>query len=444
MNLTYLQSSAVMISNNNTKLLCDPWLVDGELYGSWSHYPPSTFKPEEFNDVDFIYLSHIHQDHFSQKTLSQMNKDIPIVIYNFESKSLKKGIEHLGFKVIELDHNKRTKLKDDFHITILSADNCNPELCNKYFGCTPLEKKYGLTSIDTMSVIDDSDNVVVNTNDCPYDLSYQASSEIMKNFDKIDLLLVGYTSASAFPQCFTMNDDKKKKVIQEMKYSFLEKTLKYVQLFNPSYFLPFAGRYTLSGKLSTLNAFKGSSTLEEAFDYFTSSKNLDEKNRCILLNSMSSFDIESGISSKPYSRIDLIEQDEYIKNFLSKMKLDYEYDLEPTDEELEHLIPKAFQRFENKRKDIGFNSDTMILIKINNEKFLSISCNGQGYKIIKKIDNVERFVLLTLDKRLLLWLLKGPRFAYWGTAENGSHIIFERNPDIYERGLYYSLSFFYS
>ena len=141
MNLTYLQSSAVMISNNDAKLLCDPWLVDGELYGSWSHYPPSKFKPEEFNDVDFIYLSHIHQDHFSQKTLSQMNKDIPIVIYNFESKSLKKGIEHLGFKVIELDHNKRTKLKDDFHITILSADNCNPELCNKYFGCTPLEKK---------------------------------------------------------------------------------------------------------------------------------------------------------------------------------------------------------------------------------------------------------------------------------------------------------------
>ena len=89
MNLTYLQSSAVMISNNDAKLLCDPWLVDGELYGSWSHYPPSKFKPEEFNDVDFIYLSHIHQDHFSQKTLSQMNKDIPIVIYNFESKSLK-------------------------------------------------------------------------------------------------------------------------------------------------------------------------------------------------------------------------------------------------------------------------------------------------------------------------------------------------------------------
>ena len=100
------------------------------------------------------------------------------------------------------------------------------------------------------------------------------------------------------------------------------------------------------------------------------SKNLDEKNQCILLNSMSSFDIESGIPSKPYSRIDLTEQDEYIKNFLSKMKLDYEYDPEPTDEELEHLIPKAFQRFENKRKDIGFNSDTIILIKINNEKLV--------------------------------------------------------------------------
>ena len=63
MKMTFLQSSSVVLEHKETKILTDPWLVDGELYGSWAHYPPSELKPEDFNDVDYIYLSHIHQDH---------------------------------------------------------------------------------------------------------------------------------------------------------------------------------------------------------------------------------------------------------------------------------------------------------------------------------------------------------------------------------------------
>ena len=128
MKLTFLQSSCVILEDKTTKILTDPWLVDGELYGSWVHYPPSKFLPEDFNDVDYIYLSHIHQDHFSQKTLKRMSKKIPIIIHSFASKKLKNNIEKLGFDVIELEHNKRTHLKDGLYINILAADSCNPEL----------------------------------------------------------------------------------------------------------------------------------------------------------------------------------------------------------------------------------------------------------------------------------------------------------------------------
>ncbi len=37
----------------------------------------------------------------------------------------------------------------------------------------------------------------------------------------------------------------------------------------------------------------------------------------------------------------------------------------------------------------------------------------------------------------------GPKFAHWNNAEIGSHLQFEREPNIYERGLCYSLSFFH-
>jgi UDP-MurNAc hydroxylase len=50
---------------------------------------------------------------------------------------------------------------------------------------------------------------------------------------------------------------------------------------------------------------------------------------------------------------------------------------------------------------------------------------------------------MELDLRLLKWILDGPKFAVWNNAEIGSHIQFSRNPDKYERGLYYSLSYFH-
>ena len=87
MKLTFLTSASVIVEDKGVKILCDPWLIDGEFYGSWAHYPPLDFKPEDFNNVDFIYISHIHPDHFSTKTLTKMNKEIPVLIHKYFSKS---------------------------------------------------------------------------------------------------------------------------------------------------------------------------------------------------------------------------------------------------------------------------------------------------------------------------------------------------------------------
>ena len=447
MKLTFFQSSAVMIETKGVKILCDPWLVDGELYGSWNHYPPIDFQPQNFNDVDFIYLSHIHQDHFSKKGLSKLNKDIPVIIHNFENKILRENIKEMGFKVNELNHNDRTHLKNQVFINILAADNCDPSICYKYFGCAPLESKYGSTSIDTMSVIDDQDNVLVNTNDCPFELSFTAATTLKEKYSKIDMLLVGYTSASAYPQCFTLSEAEKIREKERMQQDFLKKAENYVNLFEPNYFMPFAGRYTLAGKLAPLNYYRGVTELDDAFRYFTNSKNIDvEKSKCIILNPGSIFDTETGQPSEPYKKIDKIQKQQYIQNVLAKRKLDYESEQEPEIDEIKSLIGKCYERFERKRKELRFSSETTVLIKLSSEEFLAISCNGNGWKIIKQknIDDYKNYVKLSLDTRLLKWILSGPRYAHWNVAENGSHITFERTPNVYERGLYYCLAFFYA
>jgi UDP-MurNAc hydroxylase len=376
-----------------------------------------------------------------------LNKDIPVIIHNFENKVLRENIKEMGFKVNELNHNDRTHLKNQVFINILAADNCDPSICYKYFGCAPLESKYGSTSIDTMSVIDDQDNVLVNTNDCPFELSFTAATTLKEKYSKIDMLLVGYTSASAYPQCFTLSEAEKIREKERMQQDFLKKAENYVNLFEPNYFMPFAGRYTLAGKLAPLNDYRGVTELDDAFSYFTNSKNIDvEKSKCIILNPGSIFDTETGQPSEPYKKIDKIQKQQYIQNVLAKRKLDYESEQEPEIDEIKSLIGKCYERFERKRKELRFSSETTVLIKLSSEEFLAISCNGNGWKIIKQknIDNYKNYVKLSLDTRLLKWILSGPRYAHWNVAENGSHITFERTPNTYERGLYYCLAFFYA
>ena len=89
---------------------------------------------------------------------------------------------------------------------------------------------------------------------------------------------------------------------------------------------------------------------------------------------------------------------------------------------------------------------TSVIIKLSADEFILVSCDGTGWKIVdsKQLKNYKKYVRLTLDTKLLKWILMGPKFAHWNVAENGSHISFDREPNVYERGLYYCLSYFYA
>ena len=81
---------------SKTKILRDPWFDGEEYLGSWAIYLPYEFVLENFSDVDYIYTSHIHPDHSSSKTLSQLNKNIPVLIHNFPEKFLKQKKDRLA------------------------------------------------------------------------------------------------------------------------------------------------------------------------------------------------------------------------------------------------------------------------------------------------------------------------------------------------------------
>ena len=451
MKITQLNSASILIEDDfegsKTKILCDPWLEGEEYLGSWGIYPQYEFRPENFADLDFIYVSHIHPDHCSSITLSKLDKKIPILIHNFPEKFLKQKLEGLGFRVIELEHGVRTKLKNNFHINILAADNCDPTICGNLMGCGLLEFKYKTTQIDTMAVFDNESQVIVNTNDCPYDIGKTTAFAIKSMYRKIDFLLVGYVAASSWPHCYNLPENEKLEQANLKARKKLETAKNYIELFESKFYLPFAGRYTLSGNNAGLNKYRGEPELEDAFDWL--SKNVQEKYHGVLLNNDSWFDLDTQTPNRKYTPIDKQHKKKYTDEVLAQKKFPYEYEKKPTTDEILGMMPRAYENFEKIRKKIQWVSNTMIALVTkdanNDDLVIAISCNGDGFRKItmEKLKEFENYMSIKLDIRLLNWLLLGPQKAHWGNADLGAHLKYDRVGSVYKRGLFYCWNHFH-
>ena len=452
MKIKLYRSATIGIFNENFKLLNDPWLVDGEYYGSWSHYPYFDFDKheDEINSYDAIYISHIHPDHCSPLTLKKINKNIPIYISKYHSKFLKKNIERLGFKVFELENGKRIKLANNFYLTIYPADNCDPKLCYKFYGCgMPDLNSNESQQIDSLSVIDDGKTTILNINDCPYQLAKNTiEKRVLKDFEKIDLLLTGYGGAGPYPQCLD-NLDLDQKIISgnKKKINFLNQSLDFIKLTKPDYYMPFAGTYVLSGKLNSLQNLRGVPLIDEVYDYLDlkiDKLEISKKVEGLKLNYDCTYDFDNKKFSKNYEKINIDNYNEYQKSYLSKKQLDYENDVFLQEEEIFDKASRAMVNYLKKKNELNMNINSDIYFRVN-DKYIDIKKNASKIKIINKneINLNNNYVIYDIDKRLLSRLLSGPKYAHWQNAEIGSHLNFFRSPDIYERDLYFSTIYFH-
>jgi UDP-MurNAc hydroxylase len=449
MKLKLYRSSTVGIIFENCKILTDPWLVDGEYYGSWSHYPPFNIENSltELNSYDAIYVSHIHPDHCSVKTMSYFNKDIPIIIHKFHSRFLKFKIEKMGFKnVIEVENGKKHQINKDTSITIFAADNCDPELCYKFTGCANLNDKNTSQQIDTLSVIQHKNLKIVNVNDCPYDLAKHPLKIIKDRYKNIDILMTGYGGAGPYPQCFE-NLEYSEKIIEseKKKKSFLDQAFNFTQLIEPNYYLPFAGTYTLTGKLFNKQEIRGVPEVKEACNYIDQKlRDNNIKSKPIKIGPDDTFDMDKPEEIGTNFEINNEQHKKYAIEYLYNKKLDYEIDDLPEEQELLQLAKTAQQNFIKKKEDLFSDITTDILIDFGNKIILLPSDNSSVE--IKNIDYTPNkdFIKLKLDPRLLKRILMGPRYAHWNNAEIGSHIEYYRQPNIFNRNLHLSICYFHN
>jgi len=449
MKITKLSSSTIIIEDDQTKVLCDPWIENGEYYGSWYLSNEINIKDAylKMNTCDAIYISHIHPDHLSEKTMSKLKiKDKKIFIHSYVSKFLKRKLESMGFaNIIELEHGKKYTIKKNTKITIYAADNCNPKICRKFYACNNGESTdiKNSNQIDSCMVLQNEKYNVVNLNDCMYPMMLETIKKIKYDFNKIDLLLVNYNSAHSYPQCIdNYSVNEKKKISKEIKKLTLKKATNFINDFNPNFFIPFAGEYVLSGKLYKLNKYAGMNSQDECYKFF---KNSNYSKKLVMLNYGNSFNLERPIKPDYISNY-LNKNKKYIKK-ISQSIFQYERIPTPSAEKIEHLIDKSFKKFKERLIFDNIFFQEKIFIKYF-RKYARIDLKNYTLKFMKKKHmggGEQDYYVLSLDERLLQRLLQGPRFAHWNNADIGSHIRYYRsNPKKFNYRLGNYLSFFHS
>jgi len=407
----YIYSACIKTVTPDVSILHDPWFSEGIYDGSWFHFPKVSDPLASVGDCDLIYVSHIHPDHYDGEFLKTYFK--------------KYGKK----KVIIADHTPNHlagKMRaDGIEATILSD--------SLRIGDTSIEiiphKTGSISDIDSAIVVRYTDtnkrtHCVVNANDIIFD--NEMKQKLKTAAGEVDILLCGYTGAGPYPQTyFELDDPELIDQALKKKLAFFERYKGLIGTIQAKKNIPFAGKYVLGGKLSTLNAVRGVADPVEVLAI--------DSNAVVLADNGGEIDTltfhPSAIRTEPYSSALLDQRMDEIK----KLKMDYER-LIPESEihqlPLRRLLNAAARNAVAKSE---CDHDYYFCINVKDE-YVVINANKQakaGLKICDKESLPMPRSEIYIDPRYLFGLLTN--IYHWNNAEVGSQYNTRRYPNEFDR-----------
>jgi UDP-MurNAc hydroxylase len=252
--IRYVYSACVVLSTPDVRVLADPWFTDGAYDGSWFAFPQVADPMETIGDVDLIYVSHLHPDHYDPAFLKRY--------------FARYGAKEVVIAAHAPNHLANKMRVDGIRATVLEAP--------RRVGDTEIEiwphRTGSASDIDSAILVRYRDpagrrHSVVNANDIIFD---PASAAALKSAaGEVDVLLCGYTGAGPYPQTyFDFDDPRLPAEADKKKQAFFERYKRLVQAMDARLHIPFAGQYLLGGRLARLNPVRGVADAVEvlAFD----------------------------------------------------------------------------------------------------------------------------------------------------------------------------------
>jgi UDP-MurNAc hydroxylase len=220
MQITCLGHAGMHIETRHGTILCDPW-KNPAYFDSWFVFPDNSgLDWDHFGQVDYLYVSHLHKDHFDPELLTRhVSKDATVLLPDFPVPDLRDQLERLGFTRFQVLRGGQVVERDGLRLMVQAL-------------ISPTDGPLG----DSALAVDDGTARILNQNDArPTDLDQ------LRSFGHYDVHLLQFSGAIWWPWTYDLPDAAKRSFGTAKRANGLDRAVRYVKAIGASHIVPSAG-----------------------------------------------------------------------------------------------------------------------------------------------------------------------------------------------------------
>ncbi|MET7421736.1 Rieske 2Fe-2S domain-containing protein [Dactylosporangium sp. NPDC005555] len=221
MRITGTGHASLRIDTEAGSILCDPW-VNPAYFASWFPFPDNSLLDwEALGDCDYLYVSHLHRDHFDAEHLRRfVSKKATVLLPEFPTSEMRDELEALGFtRFLETKSNHVHELDGGLKIMIQALTS-------------PTDGPIGDSSLWV-----EHDGVrILNQNDArPTDLTTYTE------LGHVHAHLLQFSGAIWYPMVYDLPQAAKTAFGKQKRDRQFDRTFRYIDDLKASHVVPIAG-----------------------------------------------------------------------------------------------------------------------------------------------------------------------------------------------------------
>ena len=278
MKFTVLSHAGLLVEHQGTRIVSDPWLAGSCYWRSWWNYPEPPAELVDSLQTDYIYLTHLHWDHFHGPSLRRLlahNPAVRVLVPKVPTRRMLDDLAYLGFRdVREIPHGKSVRLGADF------------TLHSYQFG----------PAVDSAMVLSGGGRTLFNANDCKhFGLPLR---QITRRFPRFDFVFRSHSSASPIPYCVDGHQETLPGLRSQRDY--IEEFTRFALHVRARYAVPFASNHCFLHRDTYGFNSTAVSPVEVRSHYTQLSRSSGSESQCMVMTPGSSWSEEAGFDIRPF------------------------------------------------------------------------------------------------------------------------------------------------